>query len=188
MTMEYQIQTHGLTELTARLNGSGKTLNRHLKRAMNKSVILVVSNVRPLVPVGVSGRLHNSIGSEVIENGIGDITGRVGSSLKDEEYPAVMEYGRKPGSMPPWEALVRWVHVKHIAGTYSVKTHKRSGEKNTQQAEDESAAFAIARKIAREGIQGRHFMQEGFDKSIPQIEQFFEQAAVDFATEIEGGT
>lgn len=48
--------------------------------------------------------------------------------------------------------IVRWVKRKGIAGTYSVKTKRRTGSKINQLAEDYSAAWPIALSILRNGI------------------------------------
>jgi HK97 gp10 family phage protein len=48
--------------------------------------------------------------------------------------------------------IVRWVKRKGIAGTYSVKTRRRTGSKINQYAEDYSAAWPIALSILKNGI------------------------------------
>lgn len=173
---EMQISLVGLDEQLKKLGNFGTLLNRHLERGMEAATTHVASKITPLVPVGVSARLKNSIGSEVKTEGIGSVVGRVGSSLKDEEYPAVMEFGRRPGArMPPPEALVRWVHVKHLAGTYSIKTHRRTGNKKSQAEEDLQTAFLIARAIARRGIKGKFFMKRGLEMGKPAVPKFFKK-------------
>ncbi len=58
-------------------------------------------------------------------------------------YAPVMEYGRRPGGpMPPPDALGGWLRRHGIPL---------------------SAAFVVARAIARRGIKGRFFMQKGKD-------------------------
>lgn len=178
MTIEFNIQVDGLEPQLKRLVDYDRISNKHLTKAMNKAVIYTASQIKPLVPVGVSSRLKNSIGSEVVQE-LGSIIGRVGSSLKDEVYPKVMEFGRAPGtniSNEGMESLTRWVHVKRISGVYSVKTHQRLGKKVDQHAQDRAAAYMIALSIFRHGIKGRHYMQKGFEKSKNQIQTYFNQA------------
>ncbi len=175
--IEYDVTFHGFEEQLEKLAKFDHFHQKRFETAMDQSVIVVESAVRPLVPVGVSGRLKNSIGSEVQVESIGSIVGRVGSSLKNEEYPAVMEHGRRPGTMPPPDKLVRWVHVKRLSGTYSIKSHRRQGGKARQEAEDWEVAFMIARAIKARGITGKHYMRDGFQKSMNQVIRFFEQAA-----------
>lgn len=164
----------GLEEQLKKIGNFGPLLNKHLVRGMEKTTTFTVSKIVPGVPVGVSARLKNSIGSEVKTEGIGSVVGKVGSSLKDEEYPAVMEFGRRPGAkMPPPDALVRWVHVKGLAGTYSIKSHRRQGGKKRQADEDLAVAWMIARAIGRKGIQGRSYMKKGLEKAKPSVPKFF---------------
>lgn len=54
-------------------------------------------------------------------------------------------------------AIARWVKRKGIAGTYSVKTRRRTGSKINQLAEDYRAAWPIAISILRNGIKPHPF-------------------------------
>lgn len=54
-------------------------------------------------------------------------------------YAASVEYGRRPGSMPPPQALIGWM-----------RRHRMDG-----------SPWALARSIARRGIKGRFFMRAG---------------------------
>lgn len=166
----YKIEARGLDEMITRLKNYPNLVNKYLKRAMTQSIGAVRREIVPLVPVGVSGRLKNSIGSEVIVEGAGSIVGRVGSSLRDEEYPKIMEFGRKPGKMPPPASLERWVHVR-------------------LQVPDEEVpgvAYVVARKIGRFGIKGRFFMRTGFEKAKGKIIQYFNHARDAIVTELAG--
>jgi HK97 gp10 family phage protein len=53
--------------------------------------------------------------------------------------------------------ILRWVKRKGIAGTYSVKTRRRTGSKINQYAEDYSAAWPIALSILKHGISPHPF-------------------------------
>lgn len=167
----YSIELEGIEEQIAALKRFPVDADERLYQAMQKSVITVRSNILPLVPVGVSARLKNSIGSEVIHEGYLSIVGKIGSSLKDEVYPSVMEFGRKPGTMPPVDSLIRWVHLKI----------KPPAEK------EYAVAFAIARKIQRQGIKAREFMKEGWEKSRFQVNEFFAKALEQIAEDLSNG-
>jgi hypothetical protein len=191
MTLGFEITVPGLEDLLYRLTRYDSAVNKHFKRAMKKTTIAIESVIKPEVPVGVSGALKNSIGSEITEEGPGSVVGRIGSSLKDEVYPQVMEFGRAPGtniSSEGMESLTRWVHVKRIAGVYSVKTHKRKGKKATQHDQDRQAAYMIALAIFRHGIKGRHFMQKGFEAGKPRANEYFTQAIEDIVLEVANGS
>ena len=188
MSVHYEIMIPALQPVLQNMDDYDRIADKHLLVAMEKSTTTIVSAVRPKVPVGVSGALRKSIGSEITQEGPGSITGRVGSTLRDEVYPLVMEFGRTPGAAgPPWQALLRWVHVKRITGVYSTKTHRRMGGKTSQQSEDEAAARMIARAIHRRGIKGRHFMKTGWENSREKVRRFFQAALRLIAEELTNG-
>lgn len=166
----YEIEVKGLQEAVAELGRFDEVADKHLMKAMKQGTTTIVSEVRPLTPVFM-GLLRNSIASEVIREGPGSIIGKVGSTLKDEEYPAVMEYGRKPGAtMPPPEKLERWVHLK--LGVPEEKAH--------------GVAFTVARAIARRGIAGKFFLKRGFEAAQGRVERYFAQALEAIANELAG--
>lgn len=155
----YTVKIDGLEELQRGFRLAPVITERESKRAMNESVIDVVREVKPLVPV-YRGTLRNSIASEVQGSGP-KIRGIVGSTLKDEEYPAVMEFGRRPGAkMPPPDALIPWV-------TRVLKVKK---------SEAPAVAWIVARSIGKKGIKGRRFLRDGFQAALPRIKDRFAAA------------
>ncbi len=167
----YTIEMEGLEEQIQTLKSYELIADRRLFEAMQKSVLTIRSNVLPLVPVGVSARLKNSIGSKVVQEGSLSIVGTVGSSLKDEVYPAVMEFGREPGTFPPVDSLLRWVHLK-------LRPPKE---------EEYGVALAVARKIYHRGIKGKKFLEEGWEKSKAQVQTYFAKALEKIAEELSNG-
>lgn len=160
MTVGYEVELQGFDEQLKKFEQFHAIADRHLTKAMHQGTINTVSKIRPLTPVGVSGRLRNSIDSEVTREGPLSIVGTVGSTMKDEVYPEVMEFGRKPGSMPPPQALERWVRLKL----------------GVPDGEVEGVAYVIARNIARRGIPGKKFMQRGWEASKAKFLTYFEAA------------
>lgn len=67
-------------------------------------------------------------------------------SLQLEEYWKYVEYGRRPGKMPPIDNIKEWIKVKQII------PDARTGKIPSA----EQLAFLIARKIGREGMPARH--------------------------------
>ena len=170
--ISYTVDMEGLHEQLAKFAKYPQITDARLKTAMTKSVIAVESAIVPNVPVGVSSRLRNSIASEVVHEGPLSIIGKVGSTLKGEEYPMVMEFGRRPGAtMPPPQALERWVHLQ--LGV-SVEEAPR-------------VAFLVARAIGRRGIKGREFMKKGWEKSQGAITGYFNEALNLIAIDLENG-
>lgn len=160
MTLEVNISAPKIPEQLAKLERANQITTLHSVRAMQQSVVTVISAVRPNVPVGVSARLRRSIVSKV-SSSVRGVVGSVFSSLTSEKYPEVMEFGRRPGArMPPPSALERWVRLK-----LGVPPNRVAG-----------VAFVIARSIARKGIKGRFFMKKGLDASRSRINGFFKRA------------
>jgi len=81
--------------------------------------------------------------------------------------------------MPPVQALIEWVRLKGLAGTYSLKTQRRLGSKADQQAEDLAVARRVQRAIARRGTRARPFLY-------PTLEQKKEEVVGLFRKAIEG--
>lgn len=125
----------------------------YMRRGMQKAVINIQPEIKPLTPVGVSSALRQSINTRV--EGMGStLKGVVGSSLSKEIYPSVMEFGRRPGAKPPpAEKLLRWVHI--VLGV--------------ENEEALSVAIRIARSIGKKGIKGHFFMKRGFEAAKPKI-------------------
>ena len=169
---EYDFVVEGLEEQIKLFDQEPFIVHSELHTAMQKSVLTIEANILPFVPVD-RGRLRSGIGSEVIA---GDtltvITGRVGSSLKDEVYPQVMELGREPGAkQPPISAIEPW--VRRVI---------RPDEKEVKRI-----AFLISRKIAKKGIKPRNFMKKGWEKSQESIKKFFAQAVERIAERLSNG-
>ena len=73
--------------------------------------------------------------------------------------------GRKGGKFIEMvKALAEWVAKKGIAGTYSVKTQRRSGSKSNQQKQNMSVAYAIAISILRKGLRPQPFLIPAFEQ------------------------
>lgn len=168
MLVGYEIEVEGLQEQIALLEAFEALSNRELVLAMSKSVARIEDNVLPFVPV-YHGRLLGSIGSEVQEISAFSIIGRIGSSLSNEEYPKVMEFGREPGGrFPPMEPITAWVKRVILRG-------------ETDEAKIRSVSFLVARKIAREGIKAREFLKKGFEKSVDDVKEYFAEALENIA-------
>lgn len=179
MSFQVEIVLNGDKKLHRALAGSQVIVVKRLTEAMWASELTLTREILPLTPVGVSGLLRNSIQAEAPSYAGSVVVGKVGSTLRNEEYPKVMEFGRKPGSWiseEGMENLTLWVHRKRLAGSYSVKTKRRLGKKSVQADQDRAVAWAIAVKIFRKGIEGRHFMSGGYQASREKIKRIFRSA------------
>ena len=160
----YEMEFRGIQEQIRRLEHYDENAHKCLWYAMSQSVTLIESETRrppPMgAPVGVSGRLRNSMASNVVGGTGSQILGKVGSTLRGESYPATMEFGRKPGRMPPPKALERWVHL-----VLGVSTEDAPG-----------VAFQVARKIGRRGIKGKRFLRRAYIRSKRRVIGYFSRA------------
>jgi hypothetical protein len=158
--MNYRIEIQGLEEFKKALQNAPTNITRHLRKAMDKSVTILVSDIKPEWPIGATGGARQSIGSEVKSVGSA-IEGKVGSSIKTPyPYPLVTELGRRPGKAPPPGALDLWVRR-----VLRVPPDKVRG-----------VAFLIGRKIARRGIKGKFIFKKALESNTAKIQGYFNQA------------
>lgn len=68
--------------------------------------------------------------------------------FKLQEYWQYVEYGRRAGKQPPIEAIEDWIRIKPII-PYPI---------NGKVPDTRQLAFLIARKIGREGIEGKKYL------------------------------
>ena len=91
--------------------------------------------------INASSSLSNTADIEIDYNG-----DKLIISLMLEPYWKYVEYGRRPGKMPPIDNIKEWIKVKPVI------PDARSG----RIPDDRQLAFLIARKIGREGIPAKH--------------------------------
>ena len=131
-------------------------VNRLAREAMAGITGMLRREVMTRTPVGASGNLRGSIFTEIRGEGRGALRGVVGSRVP---YAGYVEFGRRPGgAMPPWREgspLYRWV-VRNL--------ESRDGG-------FESAAFLVARAIARRGIPGRRMFARAFEENQSRIDK-----------------
>lgn len=78
---------------------------------------------------------------------INDTTFSVSFELAD--YWKYVEYGRRPGKMPPIDAIEQWVKIKPVVPNAI----------NGRVPDTRQLAFLIARKIGREGIEPKNYLR-----------------------------
>lgn len=118
-----------------------------------------------------SGRLFDSVKS-IIETD--DKAFEVSLSL--EEYWKYVEEGRGPGKFPPLDKIEEWIRIKPVApypdSQGRVPTVKQ-------------LAFLIGRKIAEEGTEGQHLLEEAINNT-QDWERLMEEAIdMDVAEELD---
>jgi hypothetical protein len=74
-----------------------------------------------------------------------------------------------------YDSILEWVKRNGIAGTFSVKTRRRTGSKLDRQIEDEQTAFAIYLSIMRHGVKAHPFFFKQIPIQEPKIQADFQQ-------------
>lgn len=116
-------------------------LNKIISQFQNYYKQMIISSGH-----NASGNLANTQSFDVsYDNNVWTIT------LKMADYWKWLEYGRRPGKMPPAEALMQWIKVKKVLPR-SRKTGRFLPHKQ--------AAFAMAKSIAKRGLPATHLLSK----------------------------
>jgi hypothetical protein len=159
---EYSVTCPKLEEQIAKLKASPEVTQRELTAAMGSSVRALESNVRSAASsiIGVTGNYAHGWRSNVEVQSPTSIVGRVASTIKSV-YPAVIEFGRRPGAKPPpVSALVEWVKVKLGATEQTAR----------------NVAFLVARAIGRRGLKPRKVLFGAWEDTRATFTRNFEAA------------
>ncbi|RPJ02050.1 MAG: HK97 gp10 family phage protein [Chloroflexi bacterium] len=182
---EYRIDAKEMEVMQRALDHFPEIARPIAQTAMSDVVTTVAGNAKKAAPVD-QGTLRGGIGGRVqtIGGGIsalgGSIRGIVDVSGQASSYAPAQEYGRKPGTWPPIEPLIRWVHLHKLAGTYSVKgKHRRQGTWVSRGLEDLQIARAIQIKIFRKGMKGRFYFRQAMKGSAVYITARFRRCLSD---------
>lgn len=97
-----------------------------------------------------TGLLGNSLTTQVnAEDGIYEVT------LQIQDYWKYLEYGRLPGTFPNIDAIRKWIQVKPV-----IPTVQSNGKIPTLS----QLTYLISRKIARDGIEPRYYLNNTLDE------------------------
>lgn len=91
MPMRYEVEIKGLDEQIAKLGRLNSIGRKHFRTAMGRSVLKLVSSIKPVTPVD-TGRLRGSIRGRVRMIGTQEIHGIVSSNMS---YAGYVEFGTK---------------------------------------------------------------------------------------------
>jgi hypothetical protein len=133
-----------------------KAINLLKTEILKSSTIMsnvVATNIIFSAPVGATGLLKNSIRYEATVD-----YGRVWSAVG---YAPFVEYGRRPGRMPPLQPIIRWLQkapkgMRRFAG---IMASGKVSAGNKSQAYRQ-AAYIIARAIGKRAHGQTHFLKE----------------------------
>lgn len=153
MRIVVRVDDHGVLE---RWRQAPEAIERDLRNTLDVMGAVAEREVARRTPVGATAMLSHSITHEARGSGTAVLC-RVFS----EDLPvkvASVEFGRRPGRMPPWgpgSALELWVRRKRGGGL--------------------QAAFLIARAIGRRGTRPRRMFRRGARAARPMIRAQWEQ-------------
>ena len=118
-----------------------------------------------------SGRLFDSVHHIVtVEDHTIDL------SLSLEDYWKYVEEGRGPGKFPPLDKIEEWIRIKPVAPYPDAQGRVPSNQQ---------LAFLIGRKIAEEGTEGRHLLQNAVDSTQDWMEIIEQAISKDIEIEID---
>ena len=153
------IYVEGLDELLRKMDRLPAEVQRECFKAMQTASLDIIADAKSNLRVNgsvVTGNLRASGKVQKVDDKTLDV-GFFSSDVKDKGYARYVEYGRKPGKMPPPDILEAWAYKKFRL------SHK----------EARSMAWALARSIAKKGTKARPFfepaVESGWRKMIDKI-------------------
>lgn len=153
------IYVEGLDELLRKMDNLPAEVQRKCFKAMQTASLDIIADAKTNLRVNgsvVTGNLRASGKVQKVDDKTLDV-GFFSSDAMDKGYASYVEYGRKPGKMPPPDILEAWAYKKFRL------SHK----------EARSAAWALARSIAKKGTKARPYfepaVESGWRKMIDKI-------------------
>ena len=153
------IYVEGLDELLRKMDKLPAEVQRECFKAMQTASLDIIADAKSNLRVNgsvVTGNLRASGKVQKVDEKTLDV-GFFSSDVENKGYARYVEYGRKPGKMPPPDILEAWAYKKFRL------SHK----------EARSMAWALARSIAKKGTKARPYfepaVESGWRKMIDKI-------------------
>lgn len=146
--LQISYEVKGMAELVGKLQGGSGLIAAPLRTALTRSALLVQGEAQKLVPVD-TGNLRRTITHRVDSAPIPTFA-IIGTNAP---YAIYVHEGRRPGKMPPVQALLGWAR-RHGVNPY-----------------------VLARAIGRRGIRGRPFLRNALQRMRGQIDGALRTAA-----------
>ena len=141
---------------------------KHTMKALNDFGNFIITNYKSQLEAEQmnNGELYRTISYSVSTGNSGWV---ISVSLAD--YWKYVEYGRRPGKMPPVSAIENWINVKQIIPhSMTLKSGKTVIPTIPQ------LSFLIARSIGRRGIAPKPLFQKSFEAAKQQFIQVIKDA------------
>ena len=153
------IYVEGLDELLRKMDSLPAEVQRKCFKAMQSASLDIIADAKGNLRANgsvVTGNLRASGKVQKVDEKTLDV-GFFSSDVENKGYARYVEYGRKPGKMPPPDILEAWAYKKFRL------SHK----------EARSMAWASARSIAKKGTKARPYfepaVESGWRKMIDKI-------------------
>ena len=153
------IYVEGLDELLCKMDSLPAEVQRKCFKAMQSASLDIIADAKGNLRANgsvVTGNLRASGKVQKVDEKTLDV-GFFSSDVENKGYARYVEYGRKPGKMPPPDILEAWAYKKF-----------RLSHKDAR-----SAAWALARSIAKKGTKARPYfepaVESGWRKMIDKI-------------------
>ena len=153
------IYVEGLDELLRKMDKLPAEVQRECFKAMQTASLDIIADAKGNLRANgsvVTGNLRASGKVQKVDEKTLDV-GFFSSDVENKGYARYVEYGRKPGKMPPPDILEAWAYKKF-----------RLSHKDAR-----SAAWALARSIAKKGTKARPYfepaVESGWRKMIDKI-------------------
>ena len=141
---------------------------KHTMKALNDFGNFIITTYKSQLEAEQmnNGELYSTIKYSVSTGNSGWV---ISVSLAD--YWKYVEYGRRPGKMPPVSAIENWINVKQIIPhSMTLKSGKTVIPTIPQ------LSFLIARSIGRRGIAPKPLFQKSFEAAKQQFMQVIKDA------------
>lgn len=147
----FSLRIEGLDDLVRDFDRAGVNFKPLLRDAMVKSTTLIQNTIKENITsqgISTTGNLRRSVQKH-------EVSAERGVVAVDERYGGAVEFGRKPGKMPPIDAIERWAQLKLSTS---------------------GLGFVIARKIGRKGTKANPFVKPAYESSADQVLGYFQKA------------
>jgi hypothetical protein len=166
MNPRIDIELDPADALAAAFERAPALTRRHMTAAILEASFLIQREVQERTPTA-HGLLRAGISAREPEVLDDRVIGAVGTSLS---YAVPVELGTRP-HMPPVAPIRDWVETKlGLSGPQA-----------------QGVAWAVARKIAREGTEGAFMFRDGFDAAEPQVRRILAAAVQSILDDLEAG-
>ena len=171
------IYVEGLDELLRKMDKLPAEVQRECFKAMQTASLDIIADAKKNLRANgsvVTGNLRASGKVQKVDEKTLDV-GFFSSDVKDKGYASYVEYGRKPGKMPPTDILEAWLKKKHSRRNINLNAIHAASVFSGKSMEylTRQAAWAIAKGIAKNGTKPYPFFEpavkSGWRKMIDKI-------------------